>query len=227
MRCMRKVAILGRDREDNQQKILSFSEPFLTVYLIEDARGYEIKTKTIVLNLGKHSITVARGRLNPLSSSVYSNLTIQRAEKLVCVELDADLARLSSFPFSNELTHRWQHVHDIFPSAHLKKTRLWRSRKERVGDAEFNLWFAAAGTNCGIHNKHDFNEIHTQIYGWGRIQKFHKNDAKTLCNEVSMGPGYTHEPFYDERGAYPWHQYAADTDCIWLAVEFYGKTEGH
>ena len=35
-----------------------------------------------------------------------------------------------------------------------------------------NLSFAPSGTNCFIHNQHDFIEIHTQIFGHGRMQKF-------------------------------------------------------
>lgn len=57
----------------------------------------------------------------------------------------------------------------------LKNAPLWRSEKERIGNLEFNLWYAHAGTHCGIHNQHDFPEVHTQIYGIGRMQKFHVN----------------------------------------------------
>jgi hypothetical protein len=44
-----------------------------------------------------------------------------------------------------------------------------------------------------------------------------------------MSPGYsTPVPFCDVvapgRYVYPWHQYYADTDCIWMAVEYHPAT---
>ena len=90
------------------------------------------------------------------------------------------------------------------------------------------MWFSPALTNAAIHNKHavpEFLEVHTQIYGTGRMQKFHTNDFNTLYEDVLMSPGDTHIPFasVDEEGKffYPWHQYYADTDCIWMANEFH------
>ncbi len=205
----------------NKRTDFSFSEPFLKVYFLESVKDYGIKGKTIVLNLGKRRIAVAGKKLAPLSSSIYADIVIGKAEKVACIEFELGPTPLEAFPFSNELRAKWQHVHEIFPLPHLKETRLWRSGKERVGDIEFNLWFASAGTDCGLHNKHGFKEIHMQVYGLGRMQKFKENDKKTLYNEVFMAPGRTHEPFYDENGDYPWHQYYADGDCVWLAVEFY------
>ena len=53
------------------------------------------------------------------------------------------------------------------------------------------------------------------------MQKFHKNDPASIYQDVFMSPGYTHEPFFDLTSQlYPWHQYYADTDCIWLAAEY-------
>jgi hypothetical protein len=94
-----------------------------------------------------------------------------------------------------------------------------------------NLWFAPAKTNCAIHNSHttpEMLEVHTQLYGIGRMQKFHANDFSTLYQDVTMSPGETHIPFASvgEGGGfvYPWHQYYADTDCIWVANEFHPIT---
>lgn len=206
----------------NKRTDFSFSEPFLETYLVEDAGDYHIEEKTIFVNLGKSSVGIAGSELKPMSSSIYSNVVVRKAEKLVCVGLNENFLPCS-FPFSNELKATWQHVHEIFPLPQLKKAGLWRSKKERIGDIGFNLWFASADTDCGIHDKHDFREIHTQVYGLGRMQKFWKDDVKTQYNEVFMAPGYTHEPFYNERGAYPWHRYYADSDCVWMAIEFYDE----
>jgi hypothetical protein len=115
----------------------------------------------------------------------------------------------------------WNHVYDIFNVPQLKRTPLWRSQKSEIGNIHLNLWYAPAGTNCGIHNRHSFQEVHTQIFDIGRMQKFHRNDPKALYQEVYMSPGFTHDPFYSNTGKYPWHQYYSDTDSIWLAIENY------
>lgn len=89
-----------------------------------------------------------------------------------------------------------------------------------------NVWFCPAKTNCGIHNHHtdpEMLEVHTQIYGTGRMQKFHEKEFKSIYEDVMMSPGFTHDPFagVKENGDiyYGWHQYYSDTDCIWMAIE--------
>ena len=68
-------------------------------------------------------------------------------------------------------------------------------------------------------------EVHTQVYGTGRMQKFHENDFKSLYEEVMMAPGFTHDPFTGVKNNgdlfYGWHQYYSDTDCIWMAIEYH------
>jgi hypothetical protein len=125
-------------------------------------------------------------------------------------------------------------------------TELWRGPQADIGVVRFdpgavldgrptgprsftlrtNLWFAPAGTDCGIHRLHDFVEIHTQVSGTGRMQKFTAPDHTMLYEDVIMPPGYTTPvPFCglgtDDRFVYPWHQYRADTDCVWLALEYH------
>ena len=91
-----------------------------------------------------------------------------------------------------------------------------------------NVWFSPAKTHCGLHDRHtnpEMLEVHTQVYGTGRMQKFHQNDFESLYEEVTMGPGFTHDPFtgVKENGDlfYGWHQYYSDTDCIWMAIEYH------
>jgi hypothetical protein len=88
-----------------------------------------------------------------------------------------------------------------------------------------NLWWAPANTDCYLHNEHPFLEIHTQIYGTGRIQTFLERDDTTLYKQIHMSPGYTHDPFthvdQDGNPTYPWHRYWSDSDAIWLAIEFH------
>ncbi|HUU15874.1 MAG TPA: hypothetical protein VMW72_01890 [Sedimentisphaerales bacterium] len=203
-------------------KPLGFSETFLRAEYIENAVNYRLVSQTVVINAHNKQIVIEGKSLKPWNSSIYSSLVIPKAPKIICITLDTDLFLSGSYPHADVLTRKWSRVDKLFPVPHLKDTQLWRSEKDRIGPVEFNFWFAAAGTNCGIHNEHNFKEFHTQVFGIGRMQKFHKNDRNSIYQEVFMSPGYTHEPFYNEDCTYPWHQYWADTDCIWLAIEFYG-----
>jgi len=202
------------------QRILGLSEVFIEVKYLENVQNFPIEGKTIVLNAHDCEIEIEGKPLRSWNSSIYYDTMISTAAKIVCITLHTNFFSLSPFQHASTIYDRWSQVHDIFPLPHLKATKLWRSDKERVDDIEFNLWFAEAGTHCGIHNEHAFRELHTQISGIGRMQKFRKNDHDCLYQDVFMSPGYTHEPFYDEECAYPWHQYYADTDCIWLAAEY-------
>jgi hypothetical protein len=89
-----------------------------------------------------------------------------------------------------------------------------------------NLWFSLEGTDCALHNQHDFIEVHTQVHGTGRMQKFRAHEPRTLYEDILMSPGFTTpDPFCEVTGdgqfAYPWHQYYSDSDCIWLAIEYH------
>jgi hypothetical protein len=132
-----------------------------------------------------------------------------------------------------------------------RENPLWRGPQDDIGLMEFdpalalgrpaspdgartfqvkvNLWFAPAGTDCFIHDRHDFIEIHSQIHGFGRMQKFTAQDHSTLYEDLLMSPGHTTPTPFCRMGpggrfVYPWHQYRADTDCVWLAVEYHAVT---
>ena len=204
----------------SMRRTLGFSEAFVKVEYVANVEHLLIDDKTVVLNLSGAPMTLEGTSLRPLSSSVYSNVSIRGATRLLLIAMHAELAICRLFPHASHIIKKWTHVHNVFQLPHLKDTTLWRSDKERVDEIEFNLWYAAAGTNCGIHNKHEFRELHTQVFGLGRMQKFHENNRESIYQEVFMAPGYTHQPFYDAQCVYPWHQYYSDTDCLWLAVEF-------
>lgn len=99
------------------------------------------------------------------------------------------------------------------------------AREEHSFDVKLNLWWSPGNTDCVIHNEHPFLEVHTQIHGTGRMQKFQQRDEHTIYEDVVMPVGYTHDPFCRVAGLneweYPMHRYYADTDCVWLAIELH------
>ncbi|RLP76782.1 hypothetical protein D9V32_03830 [Mycetocola tolaasinivorans] len=113
----------------------------------------------------------------------------------------------------------------LVPAHALEDSRAGASPQEYV--VRLNLWFSPAGTHCGIHREHPFIETHTQLVGRGRMQKFRTRDPETLFEEQLLAPGQTQPTIFGrwDHGTltYPWHQYHAETDVIWLAVEYHAQ----
>lgn len=204
------------------EKTLNFSEPFLTIEHVAFAENYKIPNKSIIINIDLDPLVLDDLELAPFKSAVCANTTIVKVHSMIIASI-ANEGYIGPNPRVDRgiITNTWQHVYNIYNIPQLQDTPLWRSEKERIGNLELNLWYAPAGTHCGIHNKHDFLEIHTQIFGIGRMQKFHVQHYNSLYQEVFMSPGFSHDPFYNQHGQYPWHQYFADTDCIWMAIEMH------
>lgn len=215
---MNMVAVCD-DNKHNKITGLCFSTTNIKAVVVSRARDYQINQPSIVINVGQKFVTICDTNLVSWQSAIFQNTHVNLADTLLVIYVNVNNFLQTECPFANEVIKNWTHIYDIYPLPQYKKTQLWRSDKQQIGKSSFNLWFAKAGTNCGIHNKHDFKEIHTQIYGIGRMQKFANKNIESLYQETYMAPGFTHEPFYDENTKYPYHQYFADTDCIWLARE--------
>jgi hypothetical protein len=236
---------------NNAAQPIRFSEKYLTTIWLTAVNEYYVANRTIVINLGNKKARIAvlpETSLQPRTSTILNQVTIKDGDSLLLIEIvnDTNIGGIV-------LESGWNQLGEIanFP----KDVPLWKSPQYEVGIARFdpyfvtglsehvedgqvkqytvkvNLWFAPAKTNCAIHNSHtvpEMLEVHTQIYGIGRMQKFHANELSTLYQDVTMSPGETHIPFASvgEGGGfvYPWHQYYADTDCIWVANEFHPIT---
>ena len=133
---------------------------------------------------------------------------------------------------------------------------------KRSFDIHTNLWWLPAMSDAAVHHCHyaNFLEVHTQLMGLGRMQKFTDTVARGNCpspeifdmpvaepppasgyygvpgtegglnagfpamyQEYRLAPGDTNIPFPhvepDGTFVYPWHQYYADTDCLWVVWE--------
>ena len=234
----------------NRVSALNFSGPLVDAAFVQNVRDYRIEGRAIVVNPGLSATAMGRSPrrwIPPLSSTILRDTQIERARSLIVLraseggEIGAIIAQPGWKPLGELLGD------GSFPA----DTPLWKSPQDEVGSVVFapnvvlrqaevgperlfrikvNLWFAPAGTDCLIHNLHDFMEVHTQVSGRGRMQKFVEQDYRTLYEDLLMSPGYTTpEPFCTARSdgsfAYPWHQYHADTDCVWLAIEYHAQTD--
>ncbi|MEV6205225.1 hypothetical protein AB0M64_35445 [Streptomyces sp. NPDC051771] len=231
------------------ERELSFGTPQLRATLVRDAEDYLIEGRTMVVNPSMTAVTVAetpRKTIPALTSTVLADTRIERADTLILLRPGREEVGEASLVDAPG----WGHLADLlgdqggFP----RDTPLYRSPQDEIGTVVFdaahllgeretavslreftvraNLWFAPAGTDCVIHNEHDFIEVHTQVQGLGRMQRFRDRDHASLYQDVLMSPGYTTPDPFCAIGPqctyhYPYHQYHADTDCVWLAVEYH------
>lgn len=200
---------------------LAFSTSFCESILLSDVENFNIEKDSIIINASEDAAKI-NDELCPPWRSLICNAGQVSGKKVIVLSPKTQMHDISKFKYSDEVESSWSHVFDVFNVNSLKDVNLWRSKKDKsISGVELNLWYAPEGTDCGIHNEHNFREIHTQVSGLGIMQKFNESKYDSLYREVLMPVGFTHDPFYDKNLSYPWHQYKCITDCIWLAIEFY------
>ncbi|MFC8451541.1 hypothetical protein [Kitasatospora sp. NPDC057223] len=246
----------------NAETPLNFAGPRIEALLVQDVKDYHVSGPAVVVNTSTTDVFVARTprkAIPPLSSTILTGVRIEEAASLLLLRVKdgTDIAAIAhepgwdllgdllgdtttpagdgTLPFPRD-TPLWKSPQDHAGFIELDPAHLLGERTEPRRPQPFeiraNLWFAPAGTDCFIHNQHDFIEVHTQLHGLGRMQKFTEQDHSTLYEDLLMSPGYTTpQPFCstgpDGTYLYPWHQYRADTDCVWLAVEYHALPHRH
>lgn len=240
----------------NTEQPILFSAKYVKASWLTQAEDVFIDHRTIVVNLGHERAYISappEKYLEPRTSTILKEVYIKNGDSFMLIEI-VDETNIGGII----LDASWHQLGEIAPPFP-KDSPLWKSPQYEVGTVKFdpyfvtgmsnhpdeskikeykvkvNLWFSPAKTNCAIHHRHmppdqqEFLEVHTQIYGYGRMQKFHDDDFNTLYEDVMLSPGNTHIPFAsvgdDGQFYYPLHQYYADTDCIWMANEFHPVTE--
>lgn len=222
---------------------LNFSCPQVEAVYHPNAKSLRIDEWSIVLNLSSQPIVYRTGGtgavnvLGPFESKLVRRVRVSESQQLVVIRV-VDPINIASIIFGSG----WNLYADLDPR--FPKTRtLWRSAKDTIGHIEIdphvltrqtpldrnkyevtlNLWYASGGTDCGIHQMHEFLELHTQISGSGRMQKFENANESSIYEDFIVATGLTHRTFAttdsDANFRYPWHRYFAESGCIWMAVE--------
>ncbi|TFB72543.1 hypothetical protein E3O06_09425 [Cryobacterium glaciale] len=221
-------------------RLLNFTSDLISARVLDDPADVPIVGAGIVMNVAPTRAFTSgsqRSILPALSSTILRQATVT-GEKLIVLTIESPALQEA------QLVHRgWTNFFDSRSDSPV----LLKSPQDRLGTVKLNcaeilgtaddaneralfevranLWFSPAGTDCGIHNQHDFIEVHTQVLGRGRMQKFMSDSHDTLYEDQLLSPGNTNPiPFCIGVGGtfhYPWHQYHADTDCVWLAVEYH------
>ncbi|CAD7381948.1 hypothetical protein [Xanthomonas arboricola] len=229
------------------ERPLSFSGSVVEATLLNAPERYRLESEAYVVNPGEGYVAISEDPghgIPPLSSSRLRKVHLSSPDPVILLRTPErrDASCIREEP-------GWQRF-KLPVGSPLSSPDLWRSGQDEVATMLFsanatlpihlrdvlgptaafalklNLWFAPAGTHCLIHNQHEFVEIHTQVAGVGYMQKFHSESFDSLYEEVGMLPGFTtSQPFCvaQKQGGfcYPWHQYYAGTDCIWMAIEYH------
>ena len=233
--------------QTNQIKQINFSGAYIDAKYVENVKNLHIEKRTIVVNLEQTNAYLSEtnpGIIPAFSSTILENAIVETAKSLLLVQV-VEKRNIGSIIFESG----WNLLGDIDPGFP-NTVPLWKSSQDDAGiievdpyymagqsttpnpnqNEEFmvkvNIWYAPSFTDCAIHNTHDFMEIHTQILGVGRMQKFKVKSFDSLYEDILMAEGYTQIiPFCtvheNLQSSYPWHQYYSDTDCIWMANEYH------
>jgi len=204
------------EKMDMGVRTLHFSAPFYTIKFVDNENQYKINDTSIVMSLAERAILVKDRPLQYLKSTIVRNVminNIQRALVIEGYERNRDHAKLFG-----EIYKQWPLMYDITQEERFKGIPARRSPIENVDNIELKLFYVSALTNVGLHKQHNHLEVHTQLLGYGKMQKFEDKNYDTLYQEEILAPGNTHDPFYNEKHVYPWHQYQSISDSIYLYV---------
>ncbi|MDB5527127.1 MAG: hypothetical protein JWR51_230 [Devosia sp.] len=227
--------------ETNRARPLAFDGKYVKAEVVQNVRDY--KARGVVTNLSNRPMRVGGevpGTIPPWKSTIMVDGIIASADlvSIVAIPDDANLGgvvfdgwdwfgnRFDKFPRTTPL---YISPHDVVGQVRLNPYAFSNAENPRDFidnyDIRLNLWWAPAKTDCFLHNEHPFLEIHTQIFGQGRIQICHERDVATLYREITTAVGDTHDPLVrvtgDREFAYPWHRGWTDTDAIWMAIELH------
>lgn len=202
------------------RRCLNFSNEFFNAEYIENIKLLDVKNYGIVTNLDKDPIIFDQyGSIDRYKSYLLKNWQIVgQIKKAILVTFGYDPIRQN--PKLNQFCiEHWDNNKIRYPNDPSKwKFKILRSPIEKFGNLEFNCWYLPKNTASSIHIEHPFKEVHTQLYGLGIMNKFKEQKHETLYQKMYMAPGFTHDLFFDKQVIYPWHQYEAVTESVWMAI---------
>ena len=193
----------------NMSRDLAFADSHLSAKLFTDVRRLE--ADGIVVNLSSRLIHVdgdVRTSIQPWRSTIVRGNRILEAERIAVLRIDRlGKLRRRHVPWLGLVRRSVRRVPrqtplymspiDMVGRTEEDPLAFTRERESRGRlqpfDVALKCWWSPNETDCFIHNEHPFLEVHTQVHGMGRMQKFRERDASTLYEDVVMAPGFTHD----------------------------------
>lgn len=203
---------------------LDFGQPLFEIEYVEQEERYYVPTKSVVINLAERSgksLRIKGVPLAPLKGTVVQGVWLEDVDRAVVV-LDYERYDIDDPEVIAMIKGSWKSLYECSGIERHKGIPYYKSTKTRVGgDTELNVCFTEAMAPSGPHKDHDrdFDEVHAQIRGVGKMQIFEENDTSTFYQEFILAPGCVHDKIYDENGEYPWHQYHSVTRAVYMPIE--------
>lgn len=203
---------------------LDFGQPLFEIEYIEQEEYYYVPSKSVVINLAERkgkSFYIKGITVPPLKGTIVEGVAIEQVERALVV-LDYDHYDIDDPDVIAMIKSSWKSLYACSGLERHQGIPYYKSSKVRVGgDTELNVCFAEAMAPSGPHRDHDrnFDEVHAQIRGFGKMQIFETNDPETFYQEYLLAPGCVHDKFYNEEGEYPWHQYHSITRVVYMPIE--------
>lgn len=203
---------------------LDFGQPLFEIEYVENEEKYFVKPKSMVINLAERSQTTIWIKgipLFPLKGTIVEGVCLENIGRALII-LDYERYDIDDPEVIARIKSCWKSLYECSGIERHKGIPYFKSPKVRVGgDTELNVCFTEAMAPSGPHREHDrdFDEVHAQIRGFGKMQKFEENDTSTFYQEFIMAPGIVHDKFYNENGEYPWHQYHSITRAVYMPIE--------
>jgi hypothetical protein len=207
---------------------LDFAEPFFSVDYVEHEDRYWVGENSLVFNLSERSQTIMfikKIPIMPLKGTIAQAVWVENIDQAFIVK-DYQRCNLHDIDTIQAIKKTWKSIYECSGIERHKGLPYFKSPKFRTGlgknHIEINFCFVSEPlAPSGPHQSHDrdFDEVHAQILGFGKMQKFLENDLSTYFGECIMAPGIVHDKFYDETGHYPWHHYQSITPCVYCPIE--------
>lgn len=207
---------------------LDFAEPFFSVDYIENEEKYWVEKNSLVFNLSERSgksMYIKGVPVVPLKGLVAKGVWVENIDRAFVVK-DYMRCDINDIPTIQAIKKQWKSLYECSGLERHKGLPYFKSPKFKVGEGrnhiELNFCFVSEPfAPSGPHQTHDrdFDEVHAQILGFGKMQKFETSDTSTYFGEYIMAPGIAHDKCYDSEGNYPWHQYQSITPCVYCPIE--------
>lgn len=203
-------------------QVLQFCVPFFGVKYIEDEERYPVDPESLIFNLSRVSKIIVQGQpIPPLQGRIVRQIEIENIESAILVDNYAK--HDGEAGFFDAIRKSWPTLFSISGLSRHKGLPYHRSPETVKLNSDTTIYFcyAAPMMPSGPHKDHvrDYDEIHGQVLGYGKMQKLKKKDPDSVYEEVILAPGNIHDKFCNEDGEYPWHQYYSITDCVYMPIE--------
>ncbi len=203
---------------------LDFAEPFFQAEYVEAEPAYPVRERCLILNLAGRSeppVRIGTFLLESFCSAVVTGANLEIPGQALVIRNFGSFS-VEDGRTAKRMKQTWKSLWEYSRQERNRNVPYYKSPRAVVGGRiGMNFCLAEADAPSAIHREHgeDFDEIHLQVCGTGRVQIFQDSDPGTLCGELPLCPGTANGRIWDERGEYPWHRYHSCSRSVFVVIE--------